>query len=264
MMKTTLRYFAIFAVMLWSMTSCSSDENTKPSAILLKKMTAVSFGTHAEYTFSYKGTKLTKVAYKVDNQTNGNGYMKYFYTGDFITEIKAYNNSNQNTTKTVFSYNTSNRLIQVVKVDYTRDYGFKSVYQYNADGSVVMTGYSGDVTTQNTLSDITEKYYFQNGEIVTKELYGTTLQSTLIFTYDSAHHPLKNVTGAKAIRIYDFITDGLFGMEHNLMTQNYIDTNGNIENTMTMEGSYNQDNYPTTIYSVDALDTTSYTFQYNK
>lgn len=264
-MKKIFQYFAIFSVIILTMTSCTSDDNSGSSVVLLKKLTSTSFGTNAQYGFTYNGTKLTKVSFSVNNQLNGNWYDKYRYTGDLITEIKRYNSSNQITTSTVFTYNASNQLTQVVKLNLDNNYGFKTVYQYNIDGSVVATGYYGDLVAQNTLSVTSEKYYFQNGEIVSKEHYSSnTLQFSNAYSYDVSNNPLKNVTGIKAIKIYDFMADGLFGIEHNVIQQTAYDASGNIDNTVSFEGNYNQDSYPTAIYSVNTQESLAYNFEYYK
>lgn len=263
-MKKIFQYFAVFSVIVLTMTSCSSDDNSGTSPVLLKKMTNVSFGTHAVYTFSYKGTKLTKMAFTFDNQTNGDGYDKYYYTGDLITEIKRYNKSNHNTFKTVFSYNASNQLTQVVKLELDNNYGYKVVYQYNGDGSVQATSYYGDLQVQNTDTGITEKYYFQNGDIIAKEYSSSTSVYRNEYAYDTANHPLRNVTGIKAINIYNFMAEGLFGIEHNVKQRDNYDAAGTLQNSVSFEADYNQDNYPKFIYGVDTPEELAFTFQYNQ
>ncbi len=263
-MKNLFRYFAIFSVIILSMTSCSSDDNSRTSVVLLKKLTNVSFGTNGEYNFTYNGTKLNKVTFTLDNQTDGNGYDKYFYTGDLITEIKRYNASNHNIIRTLFTYNLSNQLTQVVRLELDANYGRKTVYQYNPDGSIESSIYSGNLESQNTASSLTEKVYFQNGEIVAKEYTIGTSQSSIGFSYDSANHPLKNVTGLGAIKIYDFMADGLFGVEHNLLQRAVYDANGDLDHSISFEGVYNQDNYPTNIYGVDTPEGIGYNFEYYK
>lgn len=263
-MKNLFQYFAIFLVVVLSMTSCTTDDNSGTSAILLKKLTSVSFGTHAEYSFSYKGTKLSKVTFSVDNQTDGNGYYKYTYTNDLITEISRYHSNGHLSEKTMFTYDSSNRLIEALKLTFANSFGSKKVFSHNLDGTVTVTTFGGNLETQNTLSDAVETYHFNNGEITRKEYVSNTLTYALTYEYDNANQPMKNVTGMKAIKIYHFIADGLFGMDHNLLVQNSYDNNGNLNHTISFDGDYNQDNYPTVIFSTDQVENTSYNFQYYK
>lgn len=236
--------------------SCSSDSDTN-GVILLKKVTGVTLGKTTTHNFSYNGTKLTKVAYEIEAQTDGIGYDRYVYNGDLITEIKRYNASNQITATIQFTYNTNNQLTQVVKIQPANNYGFKNVFTYNTDGSVLVTGYSGDINSQTNLSDITEKFYFQNGEVSQKDFVSNAFSSTVTYSYDNANHPLKNVTGITAIKLYSFIANGLFGMEHNV-TQRITLTEGETVQT-NMEVDYNADNYPVASYS-DSGDQYQFTY----
>ena len=238
--------------------SCSSYSDTD-NTVLLKKLTSVTMGQNATHTFSYNGTKLTKVAFEIEAQTDGIGYDKYVYNGDLITEIKRYNASNQNTATTKFTYNINNQLTAVVKLQPASNYGFKNVFAYNIDGSVLVTGYSGDLNSQTNLSDITEKFYFQNGEVSQKDYSSTTLSFSTTYAYDNANHPMHNVTGINAIKLYNFITNGLFGMQHN-MSQQTTTISGNAATQITMQADYNTDNYPAALYSADGMYQYQFTY----
>ncbi|MFN3968410.1 hypothetical protein [Flavobacterium sp.] len=252
--------FILVSLLVLSFVSCSSDSDSD-NPVLLKKLTAVTMGQNATHTFSYSGTKLTKVAFEIEAQTDGIGYDKYVYNGDLITEIKRYDASNQNTATTQFTYNTNNQLTAVVKLQPASNYGFKNVFTYNNDGTVSVTGYSGDINSQTNLSSISEKFYFQNGEVSRKEYSSTTLSYSITYAYDSAHHPMQNVTGINAIKLYSFIANGLFGMQHN-MTQQTTAISGNADTQVTMQADYNTDNYPTALYSEDGIY--QYQFSYFK
>ncbi|NNT71982.1 hypothetical protein HKT18_07120 [Flavobacterium sp. IMCC34852] len=250
-MKKFFQYLAFLWVVVLTMTSCTTDDNSGTSAILLKKLTAVSFGTNAEYNFTYKGTKLSQVTFTVNNQTNGNGYYKYTYTNDLITEISRYHSNGHLSEKTTFSYDSSNRLTEALKLVFETSFGSKKVFSHNLNGTVTVTTFGGNLIAQNTLSDIVETYHFTNGEISQKDYDSNTLAYSINYAYDNANHPTQNVTGLKALKLYDFISDGLFGMNHNLLEQNTYDANGNLEHTVSYQGDYNQDNYPTALYTAD-------------
>lgn len=263
-MRKAAQYLFLVSLFVLTLTSCSND-NDSTKVVLLNKLTTVVMGQQSVYTFSYKNSKLTKVAFQIDGQTDGVGYDKYFYTNNLITQIKRFNAANQNTATTTFTYTANGQLEQVVKVEPSSNYGYRSVFTYNTDGTVSVTGYYGDVTTQNTLSGVSEKYYFENGEVSQKDFTSDTFSSTLTYDYDSANHPMQNVIGLNAIKLYTFIADGLFGIKHNVAKQTTYLTPGVIKNQVTFEAIYNNDNYPLEITSTTTeTGGYQYSFQYFK
>ena len=216
-------------------------------------------GQNAAYTFSYKGTKLTKVAFEIEAVADGSGYDLYTYNGNLIAEVKRFNTANQNTATTTFTYNSNNQLTQAVKVQPANNYGFKSIFTYNIDGSVTVTGFSGTTTTQTTPSTIVEKFYFHNGEVTHKDFVSNTTNFSVAYTYDNANHPMQNVTGLNAIKLYSFIADGLFGMQHNL-TKQITTVSGESPTEIAMEADYNTSNYPVALYSADGLYQHQFTY----
>ena len=216
-------------------------------------------GQNAAYTFSYKGTKLTKVAFEIEAVADGSGYDLYTSNGNLIAEVKRFNTANQNTATTTFTYNSNNQLTQAVKVQPANNYGFKSIFTYNIDGSVTVTGFSGTTTTQTTPSTIVEKFYFHNGEVTQKDFVSNTTNFSVAYTYDNANHPMQNVTGLNAIKLYSFIADGLFGMQHNL-TKQITTVSGESPTEIAMEADYNTSNYPVALYSADGLYQHQFTY----
>ena len=216
-------------------------------------------GQNASYTFFYKGTKLTKVAFEIEAVADGSGYDLYTYNGNLIAEVKRFNTANQNTATTTFTYNSNNQLTQAVKVQPANNYGFKSIFTYNIDGSVTVTGFSGTTTTQTTPSTIVEKFYFHNGEVTHKDFVSNTTNFSVAYTYDNANHPMQNVTGLNAIKLYSFIADGLFGMQHNL-TKQITTVSGESPTEIAMEADYNTSNYPVALYSADGLYQHQFTY----
>jgi hypothetical protein len=256
-MKKVFQYLFLFLIVS-SLVSCSSDSDTE-APVLLRKLTSVNMGQNATYTFSYKGTQLTKVVFEIEAVADGSGYDLYTYNGNLIAEVKRFNAANQNTATTTFTYNSNNQLAQAVKVQPANNYGFKSVFTYNIDGSVTVTGFSGTTTVQTTPSDIVEKFYFHNGEVIQKEFVSNTTNFSVAYTYDNANHPMQNVTGINAIKLYSFIADGLFGMQHNL-TQQITTVSGETPTEIAMEADYNTSNYPVALYSADGLYQHQFTY----
>ena len=69
----------LISIFFLTFLSCSSDSDTD-SPILLKKLTGITMGKNTTHNFSYNGTKLTKVAFEIEAQTDGIGYDKYVYS----------------------------------------------------------------------------------------------------------------------------------------------------------------------------------------
>lgn len=256
-MKKIFQYLFL-AVIVFSFVSCSSDSDTQ-TPVLLRKLTSVNMGQNAAYTFSYKGTKLTKVAFEIEAVADGSGYDLYTYNGNLIAEVKRFNAANQNTATTTFTYNSNNQLTQAVKVQPANNYGFKSVFTYNIDGSVTVTGFSGTPAAQTTPSATVEKFYFHNGEVTQKEFISNATNFSVAYTYDNANHPMQNVTGINAIKLYSFIADGLFGMQHNV-TKQITTVSGESPTEIAMDADYNTSNYPVALYSADGLYQHQFTY----
>jgi hypothetical protein len=256
-MKKIFQYLFL-AVIVFSFVSCSSDSDTE-TPVLLRKLTSVNMGQNAAYTFSYKGTQLTKVAFEIEAVADGSGYDLYTYNGNLIAEVKRFNAANQNTATTTFTYNSNNQLTQAVKVQPANNYGFKSVFTYNVDGSVTVTGFSGTTAAQTTPSTTVEKFYFHNGEVTQKEFVSNTTNFSVAYTYDNANHPMQNVTGINAIKLYSFIADGLFGMQHNV-TKQITTVSGESPTEIAMDADYNTSNYPVALYSADGLYQHQFTY----
>ena len=115
---------------------------------------------------------------------------------------------------------------------------------------MTVNGFSGNTATQNAPSDIVERFYFHNGEVIQKEFASNTTNFSVAYTYDNANHPMQNVTGINAIKLYSFIADGLFGMQHNV-TQQITTVSGESPIEVSMDADYNNINYPVALYSAD-------------
>ena len=100
-MKKVFQYLFLVLI-ITSLVSCSNDSDTE-SPVLLRKLTSVNMGQNASYTFSYKGTKLTKVAFEIEAVADGSGYDLYTYNGNLIAEVKRFNTANQNIAITTFT-----------------------------------------------------------------------------------------------------------------------------------------------------------------
>lgn len=266
-MKKAVQYFALFSIVFLTLTSCSSDDNSSAtSAVLLKKMQAGVMGNNEEYQFNYKDTRLTKISYEIDNGIITQGYSKIVYTGNLISEVKDYNNNNINTFNTVFTYNATGQLTEVLKSQVGVDHAERDIFTYNSDNTVNSEHFVGTATSQTTLT-ASEKFYFQNNLLTQKDYsYYGTLSSQVEYTYDTANHPMKNVTGIDAIKLYvnsfdGFLSLGLKGMSNNIVKETtHIGATNEVVNFETV---YNNKNYPVSINStVDSPGPYSYNYEY--
>lgn len=259
----------LYLLLLITFVSCSNDNedaNSNPKSVFLQKLSAVDLGKNAEYTFVYNGSKLDKVNYEIDGQTDGIGHYEYFYTGNLITEIKRFNQSNQNTARILFEYNSSNDLTQVTELDVNANYGLKNVITYNTDGTIGVERFSGTASSQSTFAYATT-LHLQNGEFVQEDNLGT-IETVVNYEFDSAYHPLQNVTGMNEIKIYRALTHGLLnrgfmGVNHNLKKQTTTFVSDGSTEIIDYTINYNDFNFPTTIVSSPtSLGSYSYTFEY--
>lgn len=263
-MKKVL-YFLLL-VTLWSCSNDKEDTNSSSKSVLVKKLDAVDLGKNASYTFSYNDTKLDKVAYEIEGQTDGIGHYEYFYTGNLISEIKRFNQSNQNTARILFEYNSSNALTQVTELDVNANYGLKNVITYNSDGTVEVDRFSGTTTSQSTFA-YSSSFHLLNGELVQENNSGA-IETIVNYEFDSANHPLQNVTGINEIKIYSALTHGIFnrgfmGLNNNLKKQTTVFVADGSTEIVDYTINYNEQNYPTTIVSTPtSLGSYSYVFEY--
>lgn len=262
-MKKVL-YFLLL-VTLWSCSDDKQDDSTS-KLTLVKKLDAVDLGKHAVYTFFYNGAKLDKVNYEIEGQTDGIGHYEYFYTGNLISEIKRFNQNNQNTARILFEYNSNNALVQVTELDVNANYGLKNVITYNLDGTVEVERFSGNTSSQSVFA-YSSLYSFQNGELVQENNSGT-IATIVNYEFDSANHPLQNVTGINEIKIYSALTHGIFnrgliGLNNNLKKQTTTFVADGSTEIVDYTMSYNTQNYPSTIVSSPtSLGSYSYSFEY--
>ncbi|PZO30788.1 MAG: hypothetical protein DCF13_02830 [Flavobacteriaceae bacterium] len=253
MNKLNSYFWTIISIISLALTSCTSDSDSSKNVILLKKIQSVDLGQIAVHKFYYKGTKLSKVAFDIQGQTNGVGYDKYSYTNDLITEIKTYSANNQLLAITTLSYNSSNQLAEVVKVEPSRNYGLRTVFSYSLTGTVVVQSFYGNTTVQESSTNQTTTFYLLNGEIEKKDFLSIDMNYTIVYVYDNSKNPFLNVTGYNAIKLYSFINNGLFGLNHNLLQQTTYLSPDVIDTQVDFELEYNNNNFPTSRYATGSF-----------
>jgi hypothetical protein len=263
MKKLNSIFWIILSILSFAITSCSSDTDSSETVTLLKKINSVDLGQNAVHKFNYKGTKLSKVTFEIQGQTNGNGYDSYSYTNDLITEIKTYSNDNKLVAITTLSYNNENQLNEVVKIEPSRNYGLRTVFTHNLSGTVTVQSFSGNVSVQNQPTNQITTFYFLNGEIDKKEYHSDDLNYTIEYAYDNFKNPLQNVTGFNAIKLYSVINNGLFGFNHNLIQQTTYFTANVVDSQVDFEANYNDNDFPTSRYATGEFSGVyQYTYEY--
>ena len=250
-----------------SLTSCSSDDTTT-SVVLLKKLQAGIMGDVDKYQFTYNGTKLTKISFEQYNGNTTTGYSQIVYTGDLITQVSDFNNNNVNTYNTVFTYNGTGQLTQVMKIQVGVDHAEKTVFTYNTDNTVNSDHYVGTIASQPYVN-ASEKFYFEGNNLIQKDYtYAGTFSSASKYNYDTANHPMKNVTGLAAIELYvnswdGFLSLGLKGVSNNIIKETIYNSPGVVSETINFDSVYNDDNYPVSISStVDSPGNYDYSYEY--
>ncbi len=239
-----------FSVLVMILSSCSSSDesvNTPPisSSVLVKK--EIVEDEDGDYTalYTYNGNKIVKT-------TNSDDTSEVFtYTGDLITKLEYFTETTLDQ-KDTFTYNAENKLTTHLRLDYVVEWGTKETYVYNSDGTISVTEYIGDLTSQTQLSS-TSKIYFTNGEISKIEVFeGGIKTRTITYTYDVKNNPYKNITGFDKLGI-------IFeeGISHNLLTENDTDT---ADDPVTYEYIYNSNNYPSTAKEI--IGDGTYTVKY--
>lgn len=247
MKNFALTFSALFMILM----SCSSDSSSSSSEILLKNeiVTDPSDGSSYTMTYTYNGTNLTKISYDDDGS-----YDKFYYTGDLITKIEFFDDTDFLEGKTTYTYNSDNKLTSYVSLDYLSDDGEREVYTYNTNGTVSGVSYYGDLVTQTTPSS-TRTITLSNGEVISE--VSTSGSNSFTYTYDTKNHPYKNIKGFDKIGAYSD-SDNL-GVNHNLLTR--VQTSGTFTNTQNYSYTYNSDNYPLTMSS-SVLGVVQETVQY--
>jgi len=227
-MKKLLYLFSAIALTL---ASCSDEDDSNNSSVVLLKKAIDTHEDNSTYTtnYEYSGTKLVKVSDDDDE------YQLFTYSGNLITKIEYFLSDNTLDQIDTFSYDSSERLIQMVRVFPTdTDWGNKETYTYNANGTVTANYYSGDYNSQTNLDDTATITI--NNNSVTQISY--TSGRTLTYTYDNKKNPMINVLGLDKL----IFTDGEGASAiNNVLT--VVDSEGWLSSTGTLQ--YNSQDYPT-------------------
>lgn len=250
-MKFTLKTVICSFVLFCCSTSSFSKSilNTPPTAevILLKKLSSKVLGNENEYSFVYKENKLVKITFSIFNGATQKGYYKFIYVGDVITKIQEFTAANNLVYTSTFGY-SNDQLTSIVKEEIGKNKAEKISFSYNSNGSVTSERRIGTSSQQNKLIE-TEYLYFEGNKLVKKVENGVT-SNAVIFEYDRANHPLKNVVGMGKIYTYlnssfgIFASSGLEGIQNNRVKQTFFTAGGVLDYVSVFKISYSNNNYP--------------------
>jgi len=229
------------------LTSCSSSDDsstTNEDDVLVKRTirTYASDGAVVTVNHTYNGKKAVR------SENSAGYYETYTYTGDLITQIKNYDQNDVLLQTETFTYNSNNQLITYVRAEIQDNIGSKEVYEYNNDGTVSVSSYSGSATSQTTLSD-TGIIAISGGEVVFTQMQ---MGYRHTYTYDTKNNPFKNITGFDKIMFIEGESTG--GMQHNILTDTRIGLDTYVTTSVY---TYNVMNFPISVVETEDNDTSS-------
>jgi hypothetical protein len=258
-MKKLLCLFAFSAVFL---TSCSSSDNSSTPVTESDVLVTKTVETYA-YDNSTVTTNYTYNGKKIVRSSDSDGiYENYTYTGDLITNVKVYDDTDTLLLEEFLTYNASGQLITYLSKDYENNTGRKEVFVHNSNNTVSYSVYKGNISAQTTLSE-TGTIYLTNGEVsqIDSTVLSPSYSGTRVYTYDTKNNPFKNITGGDKI---NFINIEAIGVSRNILTDNYTSTFPTNE-MYTTTYTYNSLNFPLTESEIEGTDpstvvTTQYTY----
>lgn len=155
----------------------------------------------ASTVFTYEGSKIKKFIY-----TDSDGSVEtveFTYTGNFITKKETKMN-NVVKAREIFGYD-SGKLTTYISASLETSTAIREVYVHNSDGSISVSRFTGDLTTQST-PDGTSTISFDNGEVSQISFSSGIVKS---YTYDEEKNAFKNVVGFDKISFVDGEAEGI-------------------------------------------------------
>lgn len=234
-MKKLALTFSLLTLILSSCSSSDSD-STPLSGIFLKKAIDTDSDGTVTTLYTYNGNKVV-------NAISDNGLtIVVTYTGDLITKMEYFSGTILDQTDT-YIYNASNQLVTFLRIENLDDYGDRTTYIHNMDGTISFTSYFGDTVSQTAVSS-TGVILLENNELVKTEFYtpnSSSLFNTVNYTFDTKNNLFKNVIGFEKIYFNEGYTEGLC---HNVLSETHT---FETDNSYTSVFNYNSDNFPTNV-----------------
>lgn len=248
MLKFFTFYFLLFTFLgVSSNFNAQAEKNKTP--ILVTKI--AKDNSEKSINFKYDGTKLIETE-------NGDLRSIYTYTGNLITQIRDYNDSDLIKTAD-FTYFKDGKLkgIKTIGVresygPYTEDYYFT----YPTPSSIVCTEFElYDNYEDKKPHKMTTHYTLKNGNIIlqkNRSYEGESVEFEILksFTYDHKNNPYNNILGYDKIWAYISEAYDEFAIPKNNLTSYKLFQNvGDLGSTANFTIKYNADNFPEKIVS---------------
>lgn len=243
----TILFFQLFY-------SCSNNDDNSITPILpTQVIETVEYNGNTEiYTanITYDGNKMVRQDYGLD-------IVDLTYTGDLITKFE-YKRNNVVIQRNEYTYDNNERLINYKRFEFDDiigDYGTNVNYDYNTDGSVNFTRYSGYLPNLNLSSsgtitlnqeNLVSTIAFSNGD-------------SYAYSYDTKNNPFKNILGVDKIPFEDDEANSFF--------RNYISidkTNSGFSYTTSFIHNYNSNDYPGQTIENDGYEIVTTQYIYNQ
>lgn len=250
---------AAFTSVSCSDDSSSSDANPPAGGLLVKTIATRGSQTYT-VEYAYDGNKVTGFS---DSQGN---YSEVTYTGDLITALDDYNESDVKTTAYVYHYNASGQMDMYLFDDLVGDFQSheKFLYVHNSDGTIGVQHFSkgfDGVGEYELLHDgvISENKATENVAAMGSIPAHVDWQE---FTFDAKNNPMMQITGYAKIA---FAGDrGPKNIANNQTSQVHKNSNGLVQPISTTTYEYNGANFPTLSTETEAdgdVTTTQYFYQ---
>jgi hypothetical protein len=245
-MKKIIAAFGFLMLLI----SCSGDNSTVSNPLntegtVLTKASLVDLDNNFSHTQDYMlAPGLLKI-------THSDGYIyNNIYNGNQIVQTDIYKPDTTLLSKIFNEYDSSGRQTVSKTLSYSNNQGYKVTITYDAEGNAEMHSFEGDFTNQNTPYGQAVKLYFENGEIVKKEVTGFSdgHTTTFYFTYDDKNCWHKNFPGYYQSQMVtaSYYQSMLLENTHNLLRITESENGGTETEIYRYEYTYNSLNYPTT------------------
>ncbi|MCX6185353.1 MAG: hypothetical protein NTX74_10115 [Flavobacterium sp.] len=232
--------YYILSIVFLIIQSCTSVDSVSNGTILVKKKIETNPDGVFTSIYEYDENKIVS-AKLTQNDINLYNISYYTYTGNFITEVKIYNNSNTLLGKGIYNYNLDNKVSSYIELDYQNNTGRKATYTYNPNGTISSSEYEGSLTSQTSLFK-TKTITFSNGEVNSLIEYIGSSTKTTYFIYDNKNSPYKNIIGIDKISYVGF-NSNISEINHNVIQQTTINNPNNI--VFNFQYNYDSNGYPT-------------------
>jgi hypothetical protein len=248
-MKKLLATLSISIFMLASCSPASDDTATTPPVLLTKTIDTYNSGAVVTTNYTYTGNKVLTV---ISDDPTDPQFCYVTYNGDLITQMQYRFPDGSIDENHTYEYDSANRLISRLSVQPSVNTGYKTWRTYNTDGTVTLTKYSGDATTQTTLNS-TKILTFVNGEVTSID-QGNNYRH---YTYDNNNNPLKNMACWEQLNVIEYPE----GVSHNIISTTNGQNGSTIIYTTQRPMTYNAALYPIT--SIERYgNSNSYTREY--